>query len=236
MSFHLDMREWNATLPRYLAVSTNTLADIVNTKGFYIARGATRETYRANSDKFEAELGVTGYNVKQVTRGKNKGKFRKGVKIIAKYSLAEGILRSRDYDKGRKQMTKVEMLGRPHRLINARKRATGFIAAGWIPAIKALQPYQKGGGGQKQDSSVKKWGPTDIGGGMPARPGWSPIVEIWNAAIPPKHPTSRSGLSLLIHATEGLQVALNNEVASMKAYIERKMQQDVDRFTRRLFR
>ncbi len=56
VTFRLDRREFDRTLNEYRKYSKRDVATIVNTKAFYIARGATRKTPKASQAKMDRQL------------------------------------------------------------------------------------------------------------------------------------------------------------------------------------
>ena len=72
-TFTVDTREFDRVLKQYVDVNLKqSLAEIINTKAFYIARGAARLTPRADYQKMAKELGV---KLRAVSSGKRKGKL-----------------------------------------------------------------------------------------------------------------------------------------------------------------
>jgi hypothetical protein len=70
-TFKIDSREFNKTLAAYTKSGKKILADVINQKAFFIARGATRLTPRADYKKFAAQLGIA---TRPVDKGKRIGR------------------------------------------------------------------------------------------------------------------------------------------------------------------
>lgn len=149
-TFHLDTKEFDRTLREYLKVSKRDLATALNTKGFYIARRAVRETPKAKVD--------TSAAAKQImAKAINKARRRSGLK-----GLFGGLM-----DAAIKKM------------IASRRRSVGFLKSGWLPAIKRLEPLAERRGAPGMGPKPRQFG-KDFGYATPAREGWKPAVVIAN--------------------------------------------------------
>ena len=69
--FTIDHREFDKVLMQYKAAGKKILADVLNQKAYFIARGASRLTPRADYKKFAAQLGV---KTRTLTTGKRVGR------------------------------------------------------------------------------------------------------------------------------------------------------------------
>ncbi len=83
ISFKVDTREFDRTLKKYTQFSKRDIPVICNTKAFYIARRATKETKKASEAKIEramnkrvkTQFNVTGFKVRFTkTKGVRRGK------------------------------------------------------------------------------------------------------------------------------------------------------------------
>ena len=66
----LDTREFDAAIRDYMRTSKKVLADVLNQKAYFIARGASRLTPRANYQRIAKELGV---KLRTISTGKRAG-------------------------------------------------------------------------------------------------------------------------------------------------------------------
>ena len=112
-------------------------------------------------------------------------------------------------------------------MINRRIRSINFLRSTWIPAIKKLGLLVPQKGGPRPDSKVKAAGAIK-GGAKGAKPGIMTYSEIWSDVKGGKTLSSRV-VSIM---TKGLQLAINKEIASMKQYVEKKLEQNADKFSR----
>ena len=213
-TFKMDTREFDATMRRYRELSRKDPAIICNTKAFFIARGATRLTPKADKEKIKKELGAI------VQRGKTKGALK--------------LVSARDYDaplvaliinaqrgKG-KGLYGVEMTEAIRKFIANRMRSIAFLKSGWLPAIKglaALVPNKRNA--PPIDRSAKQFGEAK-GSFRPARDSsWKTVSTIINSA----GANENNKGALIRYGGPALQQAVNDEEASMREYVERKLRE-----------
>jgi hypothetical protein len=186
------------------------VATIVNTKALFIARGAMIETPKADKRKIAAELG------RIVRRGKRAGSVKLAKARDFDAPLAALIVNKK---RGRgRGLYGTAMAEAVRTLIASRMRSIAFLKSGWIPAIKALIPFADRRGGPRQDRAVQ-YGRAK-GSGTPAQEGiWKVKAIIENSAGDNKNNRD----ALLTYGGPALEKAVQNETASMKEYIERKL-------------
>lgn len=80
VEFHIDDKEFQATLKKYLAVTSRTLPEALNQKMFYIVRGAVTRLPKVSKAKIEADVGVSSYEL-QYTKERTKQPRKKKVNI-----------------------------------------------------------------------------------------------------------------------------------------------------------
>lgn len=217
-----------AAILQYLPHTKRTIAEVLNTKAFYIERGAARLTKKVPREEIERELGVTGYTVKQITRGKNAGKFRRTGYLTQPRSLAETLVRARLFRKKEPQPDRAGVTPLIKKLINYRVKTRAFLAAGWLPGIRHLARFAKDkSGAPRADRDAKSWSPRVLGGATEANPwlmaGLNAKVVMWNDSVA-KHPGG-SPEALEKHAGAALRQAIADEIKNMADYLAKKMQQ-----------
>jgi hypothetical protein len=205
--------EFDRTLVRYMTVTKRTLAEVLNKKALYIARGALRETRKTAKQEIEG-LGVIGYTV--MTKGsKNVASRRlKKAKAIYKeksraYNMVVAILRKAGKLAG---VTEAELEKMAREFIAHRIRSIGYISSGWIPSIKFFSRVV----GESADTGGVR--PMAKGGARKAVESWSPAAELWNAVMQKIKESQVGKVSGYLH--EALQRAFDKEVASMKTFVE----------------
>lgn len=218
------------TLLEYSKLTKRGLSTILNTKGYYIARAAARETHKVEAKKIEKEL-VQAYEFSRVSKGKNAGKSRKGKMVLApafggKGTRAELILNAKLAKQGKSPLIGKKLLEAAIKMVKTRMRAHSFIASGWIQSIKGFEPLaEKRSLAVQFDRRIKQYGRAK-GGFLAARESWSPKAVLWNSAA-----GKRGTAALSKHAYDGLQIAINSEIKSMREYITRKLQEISNKFS-----
>jgi hypothetical protein len=228
-TFKLNTREFDATLKRYMALSKRTPKEVTDTKGFFIARAASRLTDRANYQKMANELGqeLKVYSGKRASRQGRltmKGGKTFNTAATAPAPLLALIINARRGRKGQPGLYGATMKEAFRRVFGARARSIAFIAASWLPAIRTLAPLSSFRGAPRQGTGLRQVGQAK-GFAIPSRGGWKAKTVIANTADP-KHDTNDA---LLKWGLPGLQKAFDHEARSMKAYIEKKLAENARR-------
>ena len=224
MKFSINTKEFSRTLAKYLELNKRDAAFLVNSKAWMIARGAARYTRRADYASIARELGV---ELRTIQKGRRAGTLTMGKK--AKFidntsggiSLAELIIIMRLRAKGRLKETDREGIKKmAQRMVGARARSIGWLAAGWIPAIKRLGA-SIGRASLYSDKQLKSFKTSDqIGNAIVARGSISPKAIIENK-VGTRTPENKR--ALLYFGTPALQQSINEQTADMIQYIKRKM-------------
>lgn len=204
---------FDSILKQYLSVSSRDVVTAINTKGFYIARAATRMTMKAGKGKIEAGLG----KIVSVKRTAKDGKVS-----YQEAPLAAVIINRRLGRAGEGGLYGRAMKKAIRDLIAARKRSNAFLASGWIDAIKTLEPLADRGKRPPMAPAgeMKRYG-TAKGDAIPAVLGPDIVVTIHNKAVAKRDKKDALGK----YGTDGLVQAFESEANSMLQYIDRKLQQ-----------
>lgn len=225
-----DQRKFDEALREYVKVSSRTLATIINTKAYYIARKALWFTIKSDAWQMKTQLG----GIVTVQRLTKKGKLRNRRVLQLKDSrdydapLAAVIINARRGRAGDNGLYGKAMDKAIRGLLTARARSIGFIKSGWLPSIQILAPLSDKAGQPQIDREAKQVGRAK-GTATPAKPGFDLRAEIVNLASPIR---DKKG-ALLKYGSEGLTTAFQDETASMWDYIERKMKPDAEAFNRK---
>lgn len=198
------VERFNAALKQYLVRTKKTVPQALNDKAMFIARGAVKNTFKADKGKIMSDLDKTSYSSEYLT-------------------VAQAIEIKRAADNG-ETLTPAKLNANVRKLKGARSRAIGFLRTGWFPAIKAFATaISRAASGMTGGKKVGK----DKGYGITAKDTtWTPKAVLENQiqaggrAIPENY------------MEQGLSAAFNAEAASMEAYLEKKMQADADKFNR----
>lgn len=221
VTFRINTREFDEALERYMEVTRRSLADVLNKKALYIARGALRLTPMTEAGAIRSSLG-------QIIRRKNSITI-KPVKAGAVYSnldrrqseapLAALIINAR---RGRNNIPGLygpEMEAAIRQLIGARNRSRAFLKSGWIPAIRDLSPLVKDSFGMQGANGQPVQVGKPHGKAIPAHPGLVVKAIIENTASE-KHETHEA---LHKYGGPALQQAFNDEAASMQSEVNKRL-------------
>ena len=228
MEFHIDTAEFNASLARYVHVAKKDMATILNTKAFYVARKACWWTQRADKAKVKAYTdGMVQVNKAKIrndiTGRMAARKSRTYTRTGANVPQIALVINKRKGIVGDKGLRGDDMTDAMAREAGRRQRSVGFVAAGWIEAIRILDPKAEEKAAAAAIRGVKIYG-VPKGGATFATPD-KLSLSIFNTA---KARSDKSGDGWMRVASEGLQVAIRDETASMDAYMAKKMQARAD--------
>lgn len=217
VNIKVDTRQFDRALEEYMKFTKRSVSEVVNAKAWFIARNAVLMTDKTVVSKIDAELNAPSRDYPPAP-------------------LAAIIINSRAKAKGMSGLTGSKMKRAIKTMINARHKAVNFLRSGWLPAIRILEQAVKRGDinfskryAPKKDSSVKQYG-VDKGNARWAKPNYERVYsEIENAVQ-----GGNKGRNARVHTilTRGLQRAINAEIASMRQYVERKLNPEINKFNR----
>jgi hypothetical protein len=216
MSMDLDMQQFRLALKQYVTVCKDSLADIINRKLLFVARGAWKRTPIVDRATLENLLGVVGY---KVSRSRKTGQLKRG-KAIVGGPLVAMIINAARGRRGEPGLYGKTMQQAAQKLVGSRLRAIGSMRSGWIKGIRTLAATVK------ESSSLPATRIKNPGAARPARQGWNPVAEItYNVTV------RRNGQDIIDPRVEtALREAFVAETASMQDYIARKMQEKTNQF------
>ena len=214
-----NMPEFQAVMAEAIKHSSRALPVVLNGHAIGIASKAIKMTKRADPSKIEWELGVVGHELRKRKSGKlsisRKGKLQKGRVILhEKQSLAYRLQARYDALSGKKYSTEVR-LKRARNLINRRKKAVGFIASGWIYALRELNLKIKG---KARGGKVPGWSKRSKGGAEAAKTDKNLRSEasIWSTSLNVERGNP------MPTAVAGLNAALAGETESMVQHLRER--------------
>ena len=226
----VDDRAWRQAARELFQTSSRSLVDFINGQALNVSINAFRETEKANKDAIAHRLGAIGNEVKQVSRGKNKGQFRKGAMIVKEDSFAARILVKRLKDTGKWGIKGTTLAERARNLISAAMRSVNFIRSGWIPCMNTLWniTHDKSRSLQRSSGGIRVYGKPK-GKVRPARFKLRSeiICEIENTAgkVNEGRPPAPGGDPMPV-AVRGLQKALGMSAANMIEELARRLKRD----------
>jgi hypothetical protein len=215
-----SQREFDRTLKSYLAVNGRTLPEALNEKSYFIAGKAIRNTHKADVNQIRASLGA---EMKSVVGKRGKALKKKKIGFTDKYSnsvaVAIVVAGLRKAGEAIPSAEKLAELGLA--LIRRRLKTVTFIRSGWLPSLRRLARFSKYG--RLKFDDAKQYGQPK-GGTSPATASQGDYakVSIWNSA----GGESKHKQALLRYGAPGLEAAVNEETASMKQYLEKKLRQN----------
>lgn len=215
VTFKIDFTEFDQALKEYLSVTTRTLADVLNKKGFYVALGAMRYTPATPKEAITSSLGRIVRTKRQVTMhlvvAGDIYHSLSGREAAA--PLAALIINKRMGRLGPGQgLTGQKMADAIAALIGARNRSRAYLRSGWLPTVQTLGPLvSERRGAPETVQGARQYG-VPKGRAVPARPGWSVKCLIENAASS-RHETNEA---LIRYGGPALQRAFDIEAHSME--------------------
>lgn len=216
MSATFDMSQFNRTLNEYMAKHPGTLEEIVDKKMYFVLRGAWERTPEVTRQQVERDLSVSAYRIR---RSRKTGKLSRGRMILGNTSLLYALVNSRRGNARLKGYYGKEMEKAARKVANARIRAAGTARRGWLRPLllfagktRDAVPSQAFTGRQ----------PAGAGSGKVAQRGWSPLAEA-NYAV------NIEGSRIDPRVEAALRDSLAAEEASMREYIARKVQEEIDK-------
>jgi hypothetical protein len=202
-TFKVDTSDFTAKFQEYAEVNKRGIADLANAKMLQLAFEAQRETPIAKGVKQKLLRYVEQHP--EVWAG-----------FIVKR------LKKKGYRKGQWNRVKFHRaaLAEHKRILGIRARAEGSLRAGYIPAIKRLWPLVKDRdiASKVTIGGAKQFG-KDKGTATPAVPGEAVFAEVTN---------SMKGIEQF--GTEAMERAKMTVMQDMDVYIERKLQEEIDKF------
>lgn len=222
VTFSVDTREFQSALKKLYEYSKRTPADFCNKHAFYIARGATRLTPKADKASIATTLGESVITFQNNAKGRTvKGR---GFRLVAGSGgspLAAMIINKRQREKGLPGLYGKEMEKAVKAMIGARIRSVAFLKSGWLPAIRALAKIVKGA---SSFAGVKTYGQPK-GSAEPATVGWRAICKIINSAGENKNNKG----ALHKYGAPALEQAVRDETASMNKRLEEIVKEAADK-------
>jgi hypothetical protein len=211
----VDTRAFDKAFAEYMRFNKRTIPEVINNKVYFVARNAVNTTVAASKESIREDLlksSAVAPGVPLAAVLVQKGRQTAGKSAGSRKGLA-----------GEKMAAAIE------KLIRVRQATANFLRAGWIAAIKAVEPAIKSKSGAPKYPKTKTKG-VPKGGAKAAteNPFWKATAQIWNSVQGGMKPSPKVQALL----TEGLNQAIALEVQSMAGYVEKKLQAGADKFNR----
>ena len=233
----LDTREWSRSLKEYMAVSHRDFAYVVNKKAFYIARRATRETFKAKAADIKEAWAKEVEPTVKVMKGRAspaRSAPLGGVLIekLGKAGLLKGWPARGFSPRNPEQWAAFKKYHREW--LAKRLSARAYMSAGFKPAIKKFAVALGISSNEALDKKGKNYKWHLMGGATVAGAGVRTMASIWNSALAKL--TDRPEAKLFGVAGKALQAALDFEVASMDKFVEAELQKRANKYSARPLR
>jgi hypothetical protein len=213
-----NVAEFQATLRQAIAASSRTITQVILSHAYQVMRHTINSTRRADRSDIEA-LGVVGYEVQLKKRGKGYrmkgGQIKRGAAILEDRSRARAIVVSKLRASGKLKGSSTEdILKRSRMLITSKIKSIGYLAAGWLPAMRRIA--SRAGIPFRRTGEVLTWG-KPIGSVEFNLESWSPSITCVNANPDMNQPRAYG------FAEQGLMIGIQKETAEMKRHLASKI-------------
>jgi len=206
ISIKVDTSEFKKVFAEYMTLSKRNVDESVNTHAYFIARDAVSTTPSSSKDKIRQELSADSEKYSGVP-------------------LAAVLINKQLKIKGKKGLSGAKMATAIEKFLNKRANTVNYFRAGWLTAMRAIQPYTAKKGGKAIPAGVRIR-TKGLGGAQPApvsKTNWNPIASIWNSV----NIHNELGMDFL---EIGAQKAIELEINSMRQYIEKKQAELCSKF------
>lgn len=232
MAVTFDDREFQATLREYSRHNKRDMAEICNDRAARVCQAAIKFTIKADREKIIRELTAAGSVATKLVVSRKTGKFKAG-KLVTQHvsqsgttSVAARIVNAVRVKEGQPAILGKELQEAAQKLLTRRLRGIGYAKSGWIAALKKLWPYLP------KKVSASEAGVRLVssrGTAHPAIAGNVAVAEIVNQ-VASKLKTGDPG-ELEAVVTAGLEKGFGAEIANMRHYIEKKLQDTSDKYS-----
>ena len=217
-----DRDNFDSVFKEYQKWSKRQPADTVNAKLYFISRQAVNLTRKASADAIRAAMAAPSKYYKGLTTAE-------ALALVQRRKTKKGLPKNRETLKRQLPVWAARVLGNKINRI-------GFLASGWLPAIKGLDLANRRGDiafvrrfAPKIDSKVKQYG-KQKGGVTPARVETVARGVIWNDV---GNATAQASPRVRRFKEEGLDAGAVAELRSMVVYINRKWGEQFDKMRRK---
>jgi hypothetical protein len=235
MDVFVNSKPFEDVFEQYIQKNTKVkIADELNRRAANIIMKAMAMTPRTTPDEIKKDLGVMQIVQQRVIKsGKRKGQLTKGKRFFkpdpntAKVFKIFNWRRKFRPDSLPKRLQgaatgNVKMKGLVDKFVKSARSSAGYIAAGWIPALKVFLTAAKGQRLQSNDASKSlqqrfKY----IENNKFAKLGYGNLANPSDVVIKCTFGNAARGADVI--AKEPLTKAINAEIADMKVYIEGKI-------------
>lgn len=214
----VDRTNFDTVFKEYQKWSKRQPAETVNAKLYFIARQAVNLTRKASAQAIRASMSAPAKYYKGLTTAE-------ALALIQHRKTKKGLPKKRETLKRLLSIWAARVLGNKINRI-------GFLASGWLPAIRGLDRMNKKGDiafvrrfAPKISAKVKQYG-KEKGGVKAAQLAIIARGEIWNDV---GNSAAQASPNVKRFKEEGLRNSVQAEIHSMAEYIQRKWREQFDR-------
>jgi hypothetical protein len=235
MDIYVDTKRFENVFSEYIQKNAKVkIADELNKRAANIIMTAMKETKRADRNMIEKELKVTQFNVqREIKSGKRKGELTKGkmhyqasVKQNSVFKILNWRRKFRS-DSLPKRLQgsptgNIKMKGLADKFVKSVKSSCGYIAAGWIPALRVFLQASRSKSLNTNDASQnlqKRF--ANIANNKFARLGYGNLANASDMIMKCTFGNAARGADVV--GKDALVKAINKEIGDMKFYIESKI-------------
>jgi len=227
VSIKCDLSQFTAQMQLNRTLSKKTGAEFLNKRSVQILigskgyKGAVSTTKKTTTAQIRKDLGKKyGVGTQEMqTKGKNKGKLKKKITWIQKPTQLLILLAGKALRKQGIKNTPSNMRAMMLRIFKARDASRAYLAAGWLAAVREMGHTQR----SDNNRSLRPVGTSRgrIGYGTLATEGNLRFAAYNNAVSKgtQDNPARREAI-----VTAWLNLAIQNQIADMKQYLQREME------------
>jgi hypothetical protein len=213
----VDFTEFQKAFREHSELTKRSLANNINTKLYFVARAAARNTPKVNRAELESDLGVVGYKLQFKKNGQLRKRQRAKIDhaITKPAALIYLLVQAARRKSGQKGLYGAAMRGAVNETLKRRIRGIGTLRKGWFMGIKQL------GRAAGIIDDTPNPSPIRIKGASVG----TPAIDSWNPEARIEYKTNaRVDGQLVIHPSveKALAKAFADETRSMEAYIRAK--------------
>jgi hypothetical protein len=224
----IDTTEFDKTLNEYVATVPGDLEEILNRKMFFILKGAYDRTPEADKGAIERGLMVDSHSVSMSAKT---GRYKKRKANFANSAAVFRIIQAARRRAGLKGLYGKSLGKAARALLGSRSRAVGTLRRGWT---RPMDTFAKAA---RMSSPSSPGNVRGRGGGNAATPSFDPVAEAWydvniNARSRSKlvyNPNASTNPRIDPRVEAAFSAAFDREEQSMREYIERKLQERMDK-------
>lgn len=214
LEVRVDTSRFNSTFAEFTQFNKRNPVDLANKNAYEVAKIATKTTKFVPKEAIRASLNAPS-------------------RVSPSMRICEVLANKIRVSKGEKALVRNKLKVAGNKYVTKKASSSKFLIAGNIPAIKALAPLVK----VKSSYGVTAYAAGRPKGGAKSATGdWNAKSAIWNSVLGGYKKWAgapgRNIAKVQRIIRDGYQAALNTKEADMRVYIDRKMNEAIQKFNR----